>query len=101
MVLEFGLFSFAVWDGRKAWGFPSKVVFLTTFFCLALIPWYRVGGVNDFVMRASIPPLCAGSFRWQDLASSVNRRWVHIFLIILIAIGSVTALIEFERHVLG
>ena len=102
MVLEFGLFSLAIWSGRKAWDTPSKVVFITTFFCLVLIPWYRVGGINDFVMRTSIPALFVlAIFVGRTLHPRSTRRWIHIFLIVLLVIGSVTALIEFRRHILG
>jgi hypothetical protein len=101
-LLEFGLYSIFIIGSKKEWNRGSKVVFYTTLTCLSLIPLYKIGGANDFVMRASIPALFVlAIFLGRTLYSQSLNRFKRILLIVLILIGSITVFIEFRRHVLG
>jgi hypothetical protein len=101
-LLEFGLYSIIIIGSQKDWNTESKVVFYTTIACLLLLPLYRIGEANDFVMRASIPALFVLTiFLGRILNSQSLPRFKRIILVIFILIGSVTVLIELHRHILG
>jgi hypothetical protein len=101
-LFEFGLYAFLILRARRDWDRKTGVLFATTLPCLLLIPLYRYGGVNDFVMRASIPALFAlAVFVGRTLHSQSPGRLAHIFLIALVILGSITAVVEFRRHIIG
>jgi hypothetical protein len=101
-LLEFGLYSVFICRVKRDWNVRTKVLFATTLVCLSLIPFYRYGGVNDFVMRVSIPALFVLTvFLGRTLYSQSLNGLVRIILTALIILGSVTALVEFRRHITG
>jgi hypothetical protein len=101
-LLEFGLYSVFIYRVKRDWNVRIKVLFATTLVCLSLAPFYRYGGVNDFVMRVSIPALFVlAIFLGRALYSQSLSSLVRIVLTVLIILGSITALIEFRRHVTG
>jgi hypothetical protein len=94
-LLEFGLYGIILWR-RPDWERPARLVLAVTLVCLALYPLYRYGSTNDFVMRVSIPALFV-------LAVFVGRALTrpHRLLVVLLVLGSITALFEFGRHAAG
>jgi len=101
-LLEFGLYGVFIYKARQDWNARMKMLFITTLICLSLIPFYRYGGVNDFVMRTSIPALFVLSvFLGRTLHRQSLGGMIRIGLTALVVLGSVTALIEFRRHVTG
>ena len=101
-LLEFGLYSFFIIRATRKWDTKARGAFITTLVCLSLMPFYRFGGVNDFVMRASIPALFVlAVFLGRTLFGHSLTGIKRIVLIALVSLGSVTALIEFHRHISG
>lgn len=101
-VLEFGLYGILVAGSRRSWTKQTKGVFVTALVCLSLFPFYRFGGVNDFVMRASIPALFVlAVFVGRALQAGSMPRFRRTVLVVLLVLGSVTALVEVRRHVDG
>jgi hypothetical protein len=107
-LLEFGLYGILVYassyGGNRDWDGRAKALFFTTLICLSLFPLYRYGGANDLVMRASIPALFVlAVFLGRTLhggsrgESPVDLK--RVILILLVILGSVTALIECRRHI--
>jgi hypothetical protein len=75
--------------------------FLLVVISLLLIPFYKLGGSNDFAMRVSIPALAllAASFSviLVDSIAAGNRRvWTRLATLILI-IGGITGAMEVRR----
>lgn len=99
-LLEFGIYSIIVfWSIDKA---DKKVrgVFFTTLACLLLIPLYRFGEANDFVMRTSIPALYVlAIYLGRTFFSQALTSFKRFVLIITIVLGSTTSVIEILRHV--
>ena len=73
-VLEFGIYAFFI---KKD---PFSVL---TIVLLILIPWYRLGLLNDFVMRVSIPALFVLFIYWIRAVMSAKARvqWLMIGII--------------------
>ena len=77
----------------------AKALFVTTLVCLSLFPFYRYGTMNDFGMRASIPALFVlAVFVSRTLHSESFTGLKRIVMIMLVILGSATALIELHRH---
>jgi hypothetical protein len=101
-VLEFGLYGILICGARSGWSARTKALYLPTIIILLLIPLYRYGAMNDLAMRASIPALfvlCLLVAR--ALNSSLTGLPVRIGLVLLVALGSATAFVEFNRHIKG
>jgi hypothetical protein len=101
-LLEFGLYSIVIYRARRGWRPRIGALYLATIITLSLIPLYRYGAVNDLAMRASIPALfvlCVLVVRTLNSAST--GLMVRVGLALLIALGSVTAFVEFNRHLQG
>ncbi|MFH1921857.1 MAG: hypothetical protein ABIP48_18480 [Planctomycetota bacterium] len=98
--LEVGILAWAVAridpfdDGR------SKGLFVAALAFLFLLPFFRYGGVNDLVMRASIPSLfvLAVFVARAILRQGADRgkKWV---LIVVLALGAANPFAEVYRHV--
>jgi hypothetical protein len=98
-LLEFGLYGFLIYGARRGWRSRTGALYLPTIIALSLIPLYRYGAMNDLAMRASIPALfvlCLLVTRTLEDASTGLP--VRIGLVLLVALGSVTAFVEFHRH---
>lgn len=85
-----------------------KVLFVSTTFFLTILPFLRYGIFNDLVMRASIPSLfilMTVTYRYLADGTSESRlpirAWTHTAIIIVLAFGSITALIELNSHLRG
>ncbi len=96
VVLEFGLFW--VLSRPRADGTGWRAVWRIAGASLLLIPFYRVGEYNDFVMRASIPALFA---LWivvgRALFDPAVERWRRAALAALVVVGSLTPTMEIAR----
>jgi hypothetical protein len=97
-LLEFGVYAMFIYSSNR--GSKTKVLFGTTLLCLLLFPLYRYGRANDFVMRTSIPALFVlAVLLGRTLHSESLTSLKRVVLVMLVALGSVTALVEFRRHV--
>lgn len=93
-LLEFSAFALVI--GKK---FRRDPLFLIAMLSLLLAPMFRMGFKADFSMRASIPGLtilCVYCIRFL-LACQRRERPAALVLAILLAVGSVTPLMEFAR----
>jgi hypothetical protein len=98
--LEFGLFATIIRTTNQDWSPKTRILFATTLICLSLIPFYRYGGTNDFVMRVSIPALFVlAVFLCAALHSRSLGGPGRTILVILVILGAVTPLVELRRHV--
>ncbi len=101
-ILEFGLYAIFVHRTTRDGDAKVKGVWIATLVCLSLFPFYRFGGVNDFVMRASIPALYVlAVFVGRSLSRRSLTGFRRMTLVALLVIGSITAMIEFRRHASG
>lgn len=67
---------------------------------LLLIPFYRLGANNDFVMRASIMPLALLAFAFASLAADLQWRdgaGRIAAVAVIVALSCVTPAMEFQR----
>ena len=91
-IVEFGLYAVIVFPFYK-----KNPLFLVAVLSLVLIPWYYAGVNNDFVMRASIPPLVIlMTYILQYLFDSHNRTAKGI-LLLFFGIGTITPFNEIYR----
>jgi hypothetical protein len=98
-LLEFGIYAMFIYSSSRGWEFKTKVLFATALLCLLLFPFYRYGRANDFVMRVSIPSLFVlAVLLGRTLHSQSLTGLKRVILVTLVALGSVTALVEFRRH---
>lgn len=96
---EFFLFSLFGFNGKS-----EKLILIFTIIILFLIPLYQYGSSNDFVMRASIPPLIIlfttgfkNIFSKYQENFTFKREITLVILIIILAIGSITPYHEIIR----
>lgn len=88
-ILEFGLFTFLVI--RK----KSSPLLILAAIILFLIPWYKMGLMNDLAMRASIPALFIISYYWiLYLTESKKKTMLFYFSCILFLVGSIYPLVQ-------
>jgi hypothetical protein len=99
-VLEFGaLVALMRLKGLK--GDLERNIWLACVLTLTVLPAYKVGRVNDLVMRASIPALfaiwvlCARVFLRKP--ESPTKRWVTILACLVLALGIPTPIVEITR----
>jgi len=99
-LLEFGMYAIFIYSSNRGWDSRTRVLFATTLLCLLVFPFYRYGRANDFVMRVSIPGLFVlAVLLGRTLHGKSLTSLKRIVLVMLVALGSVTALVEFRRHV--
>lgn len=92
-LFEFGIFAFFIFKYRLR-NLIQKFTFTISVGILLLLPWYKMGLLNDFVMRVSIPALWVIGFFWIE--SLVNAKWnikMKIFASIIFILASVYPLI--------
>jgi len=98
-VFEFGLFASFIYlflfkKNRRT----EFVVFICSLIILTLIPWYKIGLMNDFAMRASIPALYAICFFWiRTIIETKRSVLINIIMISLFIISSLYPLILFTN----
>lgn len=96
-LLEFGLYAMLIRKSGLAWDRKSRGLFLAAVVCLSLWPFYRLGALNDLVMRVSIPALFfLAVFLARALNTAEGRK--RGVLLALIAIGALTTFFEHRRH---
>ena len=88
-LFEFGFFAFFIFLFKPALkGNNRKVMFVTSFIILLMLPWYKMGLLNDFVMRVSIPALWILGFFWiESIMNQKNKKIIIIAMIIFIIGG--------------
>lgn len=98
VVLEFGVFLFIIYPHYRAIEKTMRDMLTIAAVSLLLIPIYRIGYFNDFVMRSSIPAL----FVLQVVLVLLWDRYswkVRSLLISLIFLGSLTSRNEIMRGI--
>jgi hypothetical protein len=101
-LLEFGLFALFTLRRRQGWNAKTKAVYTAGLLWLVLLPFYRYGALNDFVMRASIPGLfLIAIYLSQDVSSPPTGSLRRGVLMALLLLGAATAGIEIQRHIRG
>jgi hypothetical protein len=93
-IVEFGLYALIIIPSYK-----RDPLFLITVISLVLIPWYFAGVNNDFVMRASIPPLVILMTYVLRYLFDGHNRVAKSLLVIFFGIGSITPFNEIYRSV--
>lgn len=81
-------------------------LFYVTMICLAIFPFFKIGGGSDFPMRTSIPALFFLYYlvmkflmeekHWMQQKGTTNRM-LYILLIVVFLLGSITPAVEFYR----
>lgn len=88
-LLEFGIFAILLIRAKK-----RSSLLLLAFTILLLIPWYKMGLMNDFAMRASIPALFVVGVYWiMYLIETKKSLFITIMTILLFLIGSAYPLV--------
>lgn len=95
MLFEVLPFLLAIWGGRA--GHTDRVTILIAGICLFLLPLWTLGVANDFQMRASIMPLAIIALAFADTLGKAQKRREKMYVLILIALGSVTGVVELSH----
>ena len=99
---EVGIYILLLWRAMKSEQRKWRWLYATTILLLTVLPFYRMGIHNDFVMRVSIPALfCLLVLMGRTLHRDVVDRLTKIALIFALAIGSVTSLAGLSYSVAG
>lgn len=96
-LFEFGIYSVFIYQFlfKKKRG-ELFGLFIISVFLLFLLPWYKLGLMNDLAMRASIPALCVISYFWIHLIIEVKKTpLLNLALCCLFVIGSLYSFILF------
>lgn len=73
-LFEFGIYVIFVFFFRKSFKDQNrKIIFGLSLLILFILPWYKMGLLNDFVMRTSIPALYMVCFFWSELL--ILTKW--------------------------
>lgn len=92
-IFEFGIFAFFIFKSQLKSSI-QKLVLMISVGILLVLPWYKMGLLNDFVMRVSIPALWVIGFFW--IGSLVQAKWdikAKIFTFVIFIMASVYPLI--------
>ncbi len=99
--LEFVIFEFVLFAALLLWRYRLEPLLVCSIVLLLILPTYRIGGVNDLAMRASIPALALLAIRLGDWLSTPIERTrdadVRIIVAGLLVIGAVTPFMEIAR----
>ena len=100
-LFEFGLFVFFIYRFlfEKSRG-TEFMIFIISLILLLFIPWYKMGLMNDFAMRSSIPALYVISYFWiRTIVEAKKSLMVHFAMISIFAIGSLYSFVLFSNSV--
>lgn len=78
-------------------GGTDRTTILIAGLCLFLMPLWVIGVSNDFQMRASIMPLAITALAFANWASRERTSREKAFLTTIIALGSVTGVVEISH----
>lgn len=100
-LFEFGLFVFFIYrflfEKRRGIEF---MIFIISLILLLFLPWYKMGLMNDFAMRSSIPALYVISYFWiRSIIEAKKSLMVHFTMISIFAIGSLYSFVLFSNSV--
>lgn len=98
-IFEFGVFAFFIYRLIfKKTRRTEFVVFIVSLILLFLIPWYKIGLMNDFAMRASIPALYVISYFWiRSIIETRKSALTNFIVVTLFIISSLYPLILFTN----
>lgn len=99
--LEVAPFLALAWEGRDKADRRASVELGLIAASLVLIPLYRLGYANDFVMRVSIPALTLLCARSVPALSALGQQPVRqrIIALAIVLVGAVTPAVEIWRNV--
>lgn len=93
-LLEFCLFVFLLFKARKL----SPLLVLACVLLLA-IPWYKMGLMNDFAMRASIPSLYVICISWIAYLLQSKKTIVLYIALFIFMVGSIYPLVQVRNGI--
>jgi hypothetical protein len=100
VALEVGILAWLVWNSGSLDDRRSKRLFLVVLAFLVILPLFRYGGVNDLVMRASIPCLFVfAALVARSLLRKETTRTTRLILIAVFAVAAANPVAEIYRHV--
>lgn len=84
-------------DGRTRW--ELAIIALV----LAILPIYKIGIANDFVMRASIPALALLCLRAAPAFATLGAQPIRqrVLAVAIVVLGAVTPAVEIARNITG
>jgi len=102
ILLEFGIMHILIYLGgivkNRVWLIISSLV-------LVVLPFFSYGHWNDLAMRSSIPALFITQVfaiaMIEKSSSDFQRKLTKILLVLILTVGSTTAIIEMKRHLSG
>lgn len=108
ILIEFGIISYLIFNLYKIKGGKSNeftALFFLSIIGLLLIPLYRMGQFNDFVMRSSIPLLMVLQlcilyfilFNNSNNKATVKQRLLEFTILICFGLGAITGYTEILR----
>ncbi|MFZ2995676.1 hypothetical protein [Sphingobium sp.] len=80
-------------------GATDRATILIAGLCLIVMPLWTMGASNDFQMRASIMPLALVALAFANFAIRLQAGRDKVVIIALIALGSVTGIVEISHAV--
>ena len=84
-ILEFGAFIILLLKAKK-----SSPILIIACIILLLLPWYKIGQMNDFAMRSSIPSLFVICIYWlMYFIEKKKNRLILIFSWLLFCLGGI------------
>lgn len=98
-LFEFGVFVFFIFHSL----FEKKrrtefIVFFTALSLLFLFPWYKMGLMNDFAMRSSIPALYVVCYYWiRSLVETKKTQLLNFIMVSIFIIGALYPFILFSN----
>lgn len=97
--LEVGILAWLVWDAASADDPRGRRLFRVSLGFLFLLPFFRYGGINDLVMRASIPCLFVFAvYVARALARKETGRTKRLALMAVVAVAAANPVAEIYRH---
>ncbi|MBR4145097.1 MAG: hypothetical protein IKU06_06525 [Lachnospiraceae bacterium] len=104
--ISFVCIEFALYMIFMAWKYKKSAVYYVTFASLLIIPLLKIGGKNDFSMRASIPALImvfllVAKFLMDEKKvlkeKGSVKKMTYIMLVVFLILGTLTPAMEFLR----
>ncbi len=99
-VLEIGVLAYLIWKSKSLHHSAERPLFFVSVGWLALLPFFRYGGCNDLVMRASIPAIFLIAAWTARAVWSPTTSWrLRFLLIVVLAIGACNPFSDVYAHV--
>ena len=100
-MFEFGLFAYFIYHYLFRKNRTTEfIIFIISLILLFFIPWYKIGLMNDFAMRASMPALYVICYFWIRALIEVKKsQLMALIMIVLFTASSLYPLILLSNGV--